>query len=252
MYYVYFIQSKKYNETYIGSTNDLRRRLFEHNNGVEISTRRYKPWRLVYYEAYRSEKDAREREMKLKKHGNAVKELKKRIQRSIENGAKGLPHTKKNGAGFTLLEAIVAISVITVGLVGVLSLVTQTISSATFSKDKLIAVYLAQEGIEIVRNIRDTNWLTNASWNNGLGIGDWQVDYNDQVLFVYTGNPLNLETATGFYGYDPGNATKFQRKITISAGPVSGSSLNVKVEVFWQEKGVTHKVEAQENLYNWK
>ena len=55
------------------------------------------------------------------------------------------------------MEAIVAIFVITTGIVGVLSLVTQTISSATFSKDKLIAAYLAQEGIEIVRNIRDTN-----------------------------------------------------------------------------------------------
>src|SRR4030042_2384730 len=85
MYYVYFIKSKKYNESYVGSTNNLRRRFFEHNNGMEISTKRYKLWQLVYYEAYQSEKDAREREMKLKKHGNAVRELKKRIERSIKN-----------------------------------------------------------------------------------------------------------------------------------------------------------------------
>jgi len=101
MYYVYFIKSKIYNKTYIGSTNNLRRRFSEHNNGLETSTRRYKPWRLIYYEAYRSEEDAREREMKLKKHGNAVKELKKRIQRSI-----------KNGAGFTLAEILVSIFII--------------------------------------------------------------------------------------------------------------------------------------------
>jgi len=161
--------------------------------------------------------------------------------------------------GFTLMEAIVAITVITVGIVGVLSLVSQTISSSTFSKDKLVAAYLAQEGIEIVRNIRDTNWLlTGANWNDGLGTGDWQADYNDSSLSFYTypGNPLNLENLTNYYGYGSGNATKFTRKITISepatASCPAGSCLNIKVEVSWQEKGKLHKVGAQENLYNWK
>ena len=117
MYYVYFIKSKKNSETYIGSTSDLRRRLAEHNKGMEISTKRYKPWQLVYYEAYRSEKDAREREMRLKQHGNVIKELKKRIQRSLKNGVKGLPSTisedkKKNGAGFTLVEILVTLFII--------------------------------------------------------------------------------------------------------------------------------------------
>ena len=160
--------------------------------------------------------------------------------------------------GFTLMEAIVAIFVITTGIVGVSSLVTQTISSATFSKDRLIAAYLAQEGIEIVRNIRDTNWLlTGANWNDGLGTGDWQADYNDSSLSFYTypGNPLNLESLTGYYGYGSGNATKFTRKITISSVPGDTPPyyrLNIKVEVSWQEKGTPHKVEAQENLYNWK
>jgi len=159
--------------------------------------------------------------------------------------------------GFTLMEAIVAIFLLTVGIVGVLSLVTQTISSATFSKDKLIAAYLAQEGVEIVRNIRDTNWLQEWSWNNGLTAGnEYQADYNDQNLFGFTGHPLNLETATGYYGYDdPGNATKFTRKITISepatASCPAGGCLNIKVEVFWEEKGKLYNVPVQENLYNW-
>ena len=149
------------------------------------------------------------------------------------------------------MEAIVAIFVITAGIVGVLALVTQTISSATFSKDKLTAAYLAQEGIEIVRNIRDTNWLQGLSWNNGLGVSVYEADYKASSLSFFSGNPLNLETLTGYYGYGAGDATKFTRKITINDGPVSGSSLNIKVEVSWQEKGTSHKVEAQENLYNW-
>jgi type II secretory pathway pseudopilin PulG len=161
-----------------------------------------------------------------------------------------------NENAFTLMEAIVAIFVITTGLVGVLSLVSQTIAASTFSKDKLIAAYLAQEGIEIVRNIRDTNWLQSLDWDNGLAFGIYEADYDSQSLSGFSGNPLNLESLTNYYGYGSGNATKFTRKITISKVDPADTSpyyrKNVKVEVFWQEKGTPHKVEAQENLYNWK
>lgn len=79
MYYVYILQSKlNTNHIYIGSSNNLIKRFKEHNQGREISTKRYKPWIVVYYEAYRTEKLARLREKALKSHGNAMKELKKR------------------------------------------------------------------------------------------------------------------------------------------------------------------------------
>jgi len=106
MYYVYLIKSRKYSEIYIGSTGDLPRRLFEHNKGREVSTKRYRPWELVYYEAYKSEEDAREREMRLKSHGNAVRELKKRTQKSLRE--------HKNGAGFTLIELIIYIGIVAI------------------------------------------------------------------------------------------------------------------------------------------
>lgn len=85
MYYVYLIESKKnQSEIYVGSTNDLRRRLREHNMGDSWYTRRHAPWELIYYEAYKSESDAREREKRLKSHGKGIAELKKRIRNSIE------------------------------------------------------------------------------------------------------------------------------------------------------------------------
>ena len=162
--------------------------------------------------------------------------------------------------GFTLMEAIVAIFVITAGIVGVLSLVTQTISSAIVSEDKLIAAYLAQEGIEIIRNIRDTNWIEAETyfndWNEGLTgcSGGCEADYTtssilDPTLPSYNGGRF-LKIDGGFYNYTSGTDTKFKRKITIGSGPIA-DSLNVKVEVFWQEKGKTFNVPAQENLYNW-
>ena len=66
-----------------GSTNDLKRRLTEHNTGQNKSTMHRKPLKLVYYEAYRSKLDCLERERKLKHFNNSYTELKKRISRSI-------------------------------------------------------------------------------------------------------------------------------------------------------------------------
>jgi len=170
-----------------------------------------------------------------------------------------------NSKSFTLMEAIVAIFVITTGIVGVLGLVTQTIASSTFSKDKLIAAYLAQEGIEIVRNIRDTNWLNNLTWDTNLDLGDFQADYSSSNLTSCSapcdyGSPgTNLQFLKidgGFYKYSPlGTETKFKRKITISKADVADTPpyyrKNIKVEVFWQEKEKIYSVPAQENLYNW-
>ncbi len=84
MYYLYILKSLKDDKIYIGSTNDLRRRLFEHNSGKELSTKGRTPFELRYYEAYFSEEDARHREYSLKKDGRSLAQLKKRIQKSLQ------------------------------------------------------------------------------------------------------------------------------------------------------------------------
>lgn len=171
--------------------------------------------------------------------------------------------------GFTLIETIVAIFLITVGIVGAFTLITYTVSSTTFSTQKLIASYLAQEGIEIVRNIRDTNWLEDGAtlWNAGLtttcsGTCDETTgngciaDYTYSTirppsLPQYTGQVLNIDN-NGYYSYStipPFTLTKFKRKIVITS---AGDILAVCVRVEWEEKGKTYSVSAQENLYNWK
>ncbi len=83
MFYVYILKSKKDSKLYIGSTNDLKRRFDEHNKGEVRSTKSRRPFESRYYEAYFSEEDARHREFSLKKDGNALAQLKRRINTSL-------------------------------------------------------------------------------------------------------------------------------------------------------------------------
>jgi putative endonuclease len=72
MYYVYILRNKRTNRLYIGYTEDLKRRLSEHKK-IDDSIR------LIYYEAYIYESQARTRERKLKLYGSAWRGLKKRL-----------------------------------------------------------------------------------------------------------------------------------------------------------------------------
>jgi len=86
MHYVYVLKSEKIGELYIGQTSDLKRRFKEHNAGKNISTKNKTPFKLVYYEAYKSESDAKYRERQLKRHSQAYVALKKRMKNSIISG----------------------------------------------------------------------------------------------------------------------------------------------------------------------
>ena len=84
MYYVYLLKSDNASELYIGYTSDLRRRVAEHNRkGKKHTSRKNSTWTLVYYEAFKSQADAMERERKLKKHGSGKQELYKRLPNSL-------------------------------------------------------------------------------------------------------------------------------------------------------------------------
>jgi putative endonuclease len=66
MFYVYCLESEINEELYFGYTKDLKRRLKEHNQLLNFSTKKYAPWKLIYYEACLNEQDAKRREKYLK------------------------------------------------------------------------------------------------------------------------------------------------------------------------------------------
>lgn len=167
--------------------------------------------------------------------------------------------------GFTLLEVITAIFILTVGVGGAFSLIHQTLSVASLSELKLTGSYLVQEGMEIVRNIRDSNWLEQRAspstpWDNGLtgcqSPNCCEGDYDDTSLTSPSScnyddlSYLNID-ANDFYSYStdiPITPTKFKRKISIEP---EANKIKVTVEVLWEERGRIHNVKALEYLTNW-
>jgi len=83
MYYVYILKSKKDKSFYVGYTNDMERRLAEHNKGYVSYTKERIPWNVVYYEAFVSFEDAVTREKSIKHFGKAFSQLKRRIKNSL-------------------------------------------------------------------------------------------------------------------------------------------------------------------------
>src|SRR3954462_3848275 len=71
-------------------------------------------------------------------------------------------HCRLRLRGFTLLETMVAVSLLAVAIVAPMSLTAQSLASAYYARDEVTAFYLAQEGLEVVRNIRDNNILQNS------------------------------------------------------------------------------------------
>ena len=150
--------------------------------------------------------------------------------------------------GFTLIEILVAVSIITVGIVGIYAIIPRVVTITSDNIDKFIASQLAKEGIEIVRNIRDKNQLNVLAFNNGLTncSEGCEIDYNDVSLASYSARPLKIDS-NGFYNYETGEDTKFKRKITIVQDV---DILDINIEIIRPEEDSFFQ--TKEKLYNWR
>lgn len=83
MYYVYLLRSEQNQSLYIGCTQDLKKRIEQHSSDRSYHTKKYSPWKLVYFEGYRSKVDAYKREKSLKLHAQGLRRLKERLRDSL-------------------------------------------------------------------------------------------------------------------------------------------------------------------------
>lgn len=192
--------------------------------------------------------------------------------------------------GFTLLETVVALAILSAAIVGPMSLVSSSIASARASKNLTIASYLAEEGMEIARGIKEDNALAGRAASDGncaakdsqWDYGVWDYDICPKLLDsplirranivslsienIGVNDPLRLEAGIpGLYSYNPGgNQTIFTRQVEIVApsaqedDSISGliipaaDILDVTVIVFWRDGFTTRNVLLQERFYNWQ
>ncbi|MBI4089709.1 MAG: GIY-YIG nuclease family protein [Candidatus Levybacteria bacterium] len=83
MYYVHVLQSLKNKSLYIGYTFDLKKRFSEHNKGESLATKPFRPYKIIFYEAFLSKMDAKRREKYLKS-GWGFRSIKKMLRNYLQ------------------------------------------------------------------------------------------------------------------------------------------------------------------------
>lgn len=127
------------------------------------------------------------------------------------------------------METLVAISIFTMSILGLLSILASGISDTNYAKEKMVASYLAQEGIEYVRNMRDTAVLYDT-----LGA---QHGWNA------------FKVASKDYPITDPNFTGFTR--TISMATISSDEVKISSTVSWMQGSGNYNVVFSEDLFNW-
>lgn len=164
--------------------------------------------------------------------------------------------------GFTLIETLVAISVLSLSLAGILSLSSISIRSSAVAVDQIKALFLANEGIEYVRNKRDSNILKGEEdWLDGLDncfisenpagcyIDVFPAGHAFSACLGGTCPKLRFSDTFNRFNYDAsGKETKFVRKISIET--IVEDEIRVISEISWSRGGEERGFSLNEHLFN--
>ncbi len=171
--------------------------------------------------------------------------------------------------GFTLLETMVAITLIIIAATGAGVLLTRVMRANAVSSSQLTAAYLAHEGVSVVRNIRDANYIKQRSdpshpWDAGIpDSGTYGIDYDvDDITSPSCKDKFGVRTAgNGLYECVNAADAPFTRKVTISKKDIYATTtdadqdtyerIDVEVLVKWKEGEREHEVKTHARLYDW-
>ena len=180
----------------------------------------------------------------------------------------------KNKKGFSLIETLIAVSILMIAIAGPLSLVQAGLFSSIHQRNQVTATYLAQEALEYVKNVRDTNsysqytaspvtWLTGLS--ACLGSSGCYVDPHGTLtggnFYIKAADlvpmPLNqVLTGTVYsYSYAVGTPTTYTRVVKITPVPVgnpASDEITVSVTVGWNDNLLARSYTVSENIYNYE
>jgi prepilin-type N-terminal cleavage/methylation domain-containing protein len=164
--------------------------------------------------------------------------------------------------GFTLIETLVAITVLTMVIIGPLSLAAKSIGASLVSQNQITAFYLGQEALEYITNVKDNNFLQSNDWLNGLnqcfGASGCYVDIPNNIINSCGGAcpKIKYDESGGFYyNYQTGQDTIFIRRVKVSKINIGGAQDEAQIEVMvqWPEKfGGQKSFTLQKDIFNWK
>ena len=171
------------------------------------------------------------------------------------------PGRSENG-GFTLIETLVAVTILSAAVVGPMVLSIKNIGTVSVSQDQLVAFYLGQEVFEYARNVRDTNILKeSADWLDGLGnckisgSVSCYIDVKNNTVndcgTVACSNKFKFDGAN--YNYANGSETAFARTVKIeNPVGVNNDEAKINVSVKWTGKYGEKTMNLQDNIFNWR
>ena len=141
--------------------------------------------------------------------------------------------------GFTLVETMVAITILTLAVSGAFMAASSAINAANIASDQLTASYLAQEGIEYVRVMRDNTYLT------AYHAAGADISATAWSSFISSVGTLRLPDLL-----DPGIPTSFIRTIQVTR--VTDFDEKIVSQVVWNFHGIQHSVIITDHLTPWQ
>lgn len=158
--------------------------------------------------------------------------------------------------GFTLIETLVAIAILMISIAGPLVIASKALNAALYAKDQSAATFLAQEEMEIIKNIRDNNLFAGASWDNGglslcAGSGakcDFVVINGGQSSICPSAGCQLYASGDGYDHDSTGSVTPFSRHFYLV--PVGANEYQAVAVVSWYEGTIPNVVSVSSEFVN--
>ncbi|OGG43374.1 hypothetical protein A3G50_02380 [Candidatus Jorgensenbacteria bacterium RIFCSPLOWO2_12_FULL_42_11] len=155
-----------------------------------------------------------------------------------------------SSAGQLLIESGIAISILIVALLGILGLLSRSLGLNNVVSSQYIASNLASEGIEVMKNLIDSNIVQLRPWNEGIDSGFYEVAFDSLAINQDQGRFLLLDSTGNNYNYQTGQPTFFKRVIEVEN--IGADEIKVNSRVNWQIKGGSYSVNLEDHFFNWR
>jgi len=170
-------------------------------------------------------------------------------------------HKKPAQKGFTIVETLVAITVLMIAIAGPLSIASKSLTAAVTSRDQFVASYLAQESLEVVKNIRDNDLATGSSWlasPSAINLNTCIASNPCDASSIDSPTILNGQTsayrlyqASNGYSHTTGSASTispFSREFYLTQ--VTANEYAVTVSVAWNEGSIPYSIIVSNTIIN--